>query len=242
MKKTTQIDQVIEVMKLNGGYATLGYLYKNVDVSIWKTKTPYASIRRIVQDSRYFFRIKPGLWALKEFKDKILTQFKIHNVSSTSDLEQFNHTYFQGLLLEIGKIKKYKTYIPPQDKNKLFLNKKLKEIADIDKIYEFSYPEILKKASTIDVIWFNERNLPASFFEVEHSTNFQNSLLKLIELQDFCANFFIVSSTDRKKQFLDKLNQKIFKDIGKRIKFLDYDYVSNLHAKSMELYLLNDIL
>jgi hypothetical protein len=31
-------------MENNGGYATLGYLYQNVDVKDWKTKTPFASI------------------------------------------------------------------------------------------------------------------------------------------------------------------------------------------------------
>ncbi len=52
-----QHEAVIQVMKKNGGYATLGYLYKNalkVPGVIWKTKTPFASIRRIVQDERFF--------------------------------------------------------------------------------------------------------------------------------------------------------------------------------------------
>ncbi len=51
-----QNEQVIKVMEDNGGYATLGYLYRHVNVKDWKTKTPFASIRRIVQDSRYFLR------------------------------------------------------------------------------------------------------------------------------------------------------------------------------------------
>ena len=63
-----QYEQVIKTMRENGGFATLGYLNNNVDVSKWKTKTPYASIRRIVQDNRFFFKIKPGLWALIKTK------------------------------------------------------------------------------------------------------------------------------------------------------------------------------
>jgi len=50
-----QYEQVIDVMKNNGGYATLGFLNHSVNVANWKTKTPYASIRRIVQDERLFF-------------------------------------------------------------------------------------------------------------------------------------------------------------------------------------------
>jgi hypothetical protein len=237
-----QYEQVIETMRANGGFATLGYLNNNVDVSNWKTKTPFASIRRIVQDNRFFFKIKPGLWALNESKDEILKQFNIQKTNSVSDKEQFNHTYFQGLLVEIGKIKSYQTYIPSQDKNKMFLKKPLKEIADINEIYEFSYQKIIKRAKTVDVIWFNERNMPASFFEVEHSTDIQNSLFKFYELQDFYSDFFIVSSIHRKKEFLDKISRSAFKNIEKRIQFIDYEYISNLHAKSMELYRLKDLL
>ena len=69
-----QHEAVIRVMKDYGGYATLGQLNQNVfriKECEWKTKTPFASIRRIVQDERFFFKIRPGLWALKSYKDKL---------------------------------------------------------------------------------------------------------------------------------------------------------------------------
>ena len=69
-----QHEAVIKAMKKNGGYATLEHLYQSalkVPGVKWKTKTPEASIRRIVQDERFFFKIRPGLWALKEYKDKL---------------------------------------------------------------------------------------------------------------------------------------------------------------------------
>ncbi|MEK6681413.1 MAG: hypothetical protein AABY79_05550 [Nitrospirota bacterium] len=47
-----QHEAVIKVMEEKGGYATLGFLNQNVlkiaDCE-WKTKTPFASIRRIVR-------------------------------------------------------------------------------------------------------------------------------------------------------------------------------------------------
>src|SRR5688572_17716252 len=69
-----QDDAVIEAMKQNGGYATLGQLYHLVDTSSWKTQTPHASIRRIVQNNPIFFKIKPGLWALAEYRDELPPQ------------------------------------------------------------------------------------------------------------------------------------------------------------------------
>lgn len=52
------------------------FLYQNVDFSLWKTKTPFATIRRTVQNEKYFFKIKSGLWALKEFEKDVLKKFK----------------------------------------------------------------------------------------------------------------------------------------------------------------------
>lgn len=60
-----QYEAVEQVMQENGGYATLKHLYDNaphVDGSEWGTKTPNASIRRIVQNRDLFFKIRPGLW------------------------------------------------------------------------------------------------------------------------------------------------------------------------------------
>ena len=164
-----QYEQIIEVMKNNGGYATLGFLNQKVDVYQWKSKTPFASIRRIVQDERYFFKIRPGLWALKEFEKIVLMKFKIEKTKNVDDNEIFNHSYYQGLLLEIGKLDGYSTFVPSQDKNKLFLDKTLGSIANSSTIFDFSYENITKRAKTIDVIWFNDRKMPYSFFEIEHN-------------------------------------------------------------------------
>ncbi len=104
-----------------------------VDVSNWATKTPLASIRKIVQDDRYFFKIKPGLWALNEYKSEVLKKFNLEK--SVENNVDFNHSYYQGLLLEIGNLKKdFKTYIPLQDKNKLFLNTPLGKIATLNRV------------------------------------------------------------------------------------------------------------
>jgi hypothetical protein len=235
MKK--QYEAVIEVMKENGGYSTLGYLYQKVPKVPgveWKTKTPFASIRRIVQDPRFFFKIRPGLWALKEFRQKLPAEILSQKKASNSR-DSFDHSYYQGLLVEIGNLKKLKTFIPPQDKNRRFLGKTLGEIVSLHAIPSFAYPNLTKKAESIDVIWFNVREMPDSFFEVEHSTNIQNSLLKFVELQDFHSNFFIVADKVRQAEFLSKISMSAFKPVSTRTKFVDYDKVSLWHSRTAEL-------
>lgn len=230
-EKVSQHEQVIAEMIKNGGYATLGYLYHNVNVSGWGTKTPFKSINRIVQDERFFFRIKPGLWALKEKKNEVLKILAI-DPAKEKKTEEFNHSYFQGLLVEIGNIKGFQTFVPNQDKNRLFLNKPLIEITTLENIHQFSYDFFVKRAKTVDVIWFNERKMPSSFFEVEHSTDIYNSLIKFSDLNDFFSNFCIVADFARKREFEAKISANVFKELKKRTSFMSYEELSEVHTNT----------
>lgn len=229
MRKETQEHQVIEALRKEGGFATLRRLNEIVDFSTWKTKTPAASVRRIVQDSQSFFKIQPGLWALEDCREKVLKKFKIKEGNRDSEA-RFSHGYYQGLLIEIGKYRNKLTYIPPQDKNRMFLDKYLSEVADIYTLPLFTYDNLLRKARTVDVIWFNERQMPSDFYEVEHTTDIKNSLSKFYELQDFFAKFYIVADVCRKEEFNDKISVSMFRSIKSRVQFLDYERVVAMHT------------
>lgn len=213
---------VIDAMRANGGYATLQQLNMLVDFSTWKTKTPEASIRRIVQENDEFFRIQPGLWALRKYENEVNKKFNIIK-SNVESVSQFTHSYYQGIIVEIGNIKKLGTYVPPQDKNKLFLEKKLSDIITVHDIYKFTYDDIIRNAKTVDAIWFNERKMPCAFYEVEHTTNIKNSLNKFFELQDFRAKFYIVADKARKRQFEDVIGASIYNPIREMVGFVSYD-------------------
>jgi hypothetical protein len=162
-----QYEAVTEVMRANGGYATLGKLYQEtlkIPGVEWKTKTPFKSINRIVQDnivqdSRFFFRIRPGLWALKECKHTLPAEIR------EIDRPEYNHTYYQGLLVELGNLKRLETFVPPQDRGKRFMDKPLGDAATLPTLHPFTYPEVVKRAQSVDVIWFNSRRMPSTFFE-----------------------------------------------------------------------------
>lgn len=224
-RKNTQTQQVIDTLRQHGGYSTLGNLYHNVDTSLWATKTPNESIRRIVQQSNEIFRIQPGLWALEECRDEVLRKLEIESTDSAIE-ENFTHGYYQGLIVEIGNMKNYTTYVPAQDKNRKFLEKPLVEVCDTTHIPEFSYSELTNRARTVDVIWFNDRKMPDSFFEVEHSTNIQNSITKFCDLQDFYSRFLIVAPRNRRRQYDKVMSRTAFKDIKKRVKFHSYEDIS----------------
>ncbi len=233
-----QTEAVIHVMEQNGGYATLGYLYAHtlkVPDVVWNTKTPFASMRRIVQDPRHFFKIRPGLWALKTWEKKIPFEILAQRKGKPQLTEEFDHTYYQGLLVEIGNVENFQTFVPYQDKNRKFLDRPLVNVATVSTIYPFTYPNLVERAQTIDVTWFNTRKLPNSFFEIEHSTDIQNSLGKFVDLQDFNVTFRIVADEARKREYETKLARTQFQSIAQRVKFMSYEFVSALHTKTYEM-------
>lgn len=230
-----QYEAVIQTIEKLGGQATLAEL--NVEVMKikeckWGTKTPFASIRRIVQTRPEIFKVRPGLWALRSYKSKLNLSEYSDKISEESIK---SHAYYQGLLVILGNLRGYSTYIPSQDKNKYFLTKQLDELRTLKSIPSYSYDFIVRRSSTVDVLWFNERKMPNSFFEVEHSTDMQNSLIKFCDLQDFYARMVIVANEKRIHEYEQKKSLTVFRHIGERVKFLGYnDLVKQYEYESIK--------
>jgi hypothetical protein len=92
-----------------------------VDFSAWATKTPEASVRRIVQNSPEIFKIQPrSLGFERNAVRDVLRKFELKPENRKNE-EIFTHGYYQGLLVEIGKYQNQITYIPAQDQNRLFI-------------------------------------------------------------------------------------------------------------------------
>lgn len=231
-----QHEVVIRALHKLGGFATLADLYKAVlsDKDFeYQTKTPRETIRRIVQTRKEVFPLRPGLWGLVSERSRIPSE--LMGKAKSSDVQrQSDHSLYQGMLLEIGRACNFRTYVPAQDRKRMFLNTPLGSLVDVDRLLPFTYEEIVQRASTVDVVWFNSRNMPAAFIEVENSTDFQNSLGKFTDLQDFHADFLIVAPADKETTFRRKLEISAYESIRERVKFQTYDKTGVLHARRDE--------
>ena len=57
----------------------------------------------------------------------------------------FNHAYYQGILLLIGKYRNMRTFIPQQDKNKKFYNgQRLQELSTLMEQPPYSFPHTVR--------------------------------------------------------------------------------------------------
>ncbi len=236
-----QHEAVIQTIERLGGMATLGQLYREtlkIKDCEWTTKTPFASIRRIVQTRpQEIYKIKPGLYGLVSHRAAneakgILAETPQNK--NSPEVQESNHYYYQGLLLTLGKIRNFQTFAPNQDKNRRFLDKTLGEVRTLAEIPPFSYPKFVQRSSTIDVIWFNQRGMPNSFFEVESTADIKNSLGKYSDLQDFYTRMLIVADKARKEEFKSIIDGTSFEAIKKRVQFLDYDSLVKQYEFAME--------
>lgn len=239
-----QYEAVIQAMRESGGYATLGQLYRTalkIPGCHWGTKTPFASIRRIVQVyPQHFFRIRPGLWALASQRKEVLEKLALHADATPRRPIEFDHTYYQGLLVEIGNLKRYETFVPSQDKNRPYMSRRLAEVATLREIPRFTHEQLLKRAKTVDVSWFNERNLPHVFFEVEHSTDFRNSLQKFTEFRDFRIKFRVVAHEARRREFVDRLSEHLFAPVRPDTTFISYEGLSRWYELTSQVVALEE--
>lgn len=179
--------------------------------------------------SEVLLRIRPGLWALSEAKGKLPLGI------AEKPKPESDHTYYQGLLVEIGNLRKQLTFVPKQDQGKSFLGKPLGSLVTVDDIYPFTYPDIVRRAATVDVIWFNERRFPSEFIEVENTTNMHGAFLKFVMFDAFSSVFRVVAPAARKKEFEVKLSHPSFKSVANRTKFTSYDVAADLHTKANEM-------
>lgn len=238
----TQTQAVIEAIESLGGIAPLGKIYEvalQIGDCRWGTKTPQATIRRIVRHTDGIYVVRKGLYALEAHRHQLeangIVAVTTANQNS-NEVQQFTHYYYQGLLLKVGELKHYATFVPNQDKNRMFLQEAtLGELRSMNELPPYSYPHLVQRSSTIDVIWFNERKMPHSFFEIEHSTDIQNSLLKFCDLQDFSARMVIVADNYRKNEYLRKMSETAFADLRRanRVSFLTYDELNRQYENAI---------
>lgn len=241
MAELTWSEAIEQAIIQNGYIATLKEIYQIAPtLKQFNGLTPDRTINERVQRDKRFVKLKPGLYGLKNYLEKLPDEFNPKISKTQADEDKITHAYIQGMLLEIGNINGFKTFAP--DKSGRFTSKKLCDIMTLKEIPKFTYEHILQSTRFIDVIWFNDRNFPNSIFEVENSTNFRNSLVKFVELQDFTTSMIMIAPNERSK--INKYNQEIeksaFAAIKDRVKFFNYDKIIGLYNSQIAASKYND--
>lgn len=142
------------------------------------------------------------------------------------DVSRLTHSDVQGILVELGNLLGYKTYVA--DPSKIYKNRTLAEWATLTEIPPFTYPRILKTVKQIDAIWFrNEGNeFPVACFEVEHTTGVTKGLLRLYQIKGLGCKLFIVAPKNVRSKFETEVDKTPFYEIKERYLFRSYEQLT----------------
>jgi len=236
-------DLIELIMTKNNGMASLNFLYeqtsnyKELPSGDWQ-KTLRGVLYREVNRGR-FKKIGLGVYALLNYEDETSAYsyaLKKRPVNQYLKYIKDHHSSIEGMLLELGNFFEHLTYT--SDLNKSFDGKKLRELCSIREVPDFTYQELKTLISRADTIWFTKTRLPFPkyIFEVETTTDFTSSMLKMYQLVNFDTNFILVASERRKGIFTNRINIEPFAKEKHKFSFRSFEDVARLYFNSVEHY------
>jgi len=201
-----------------------------------KTKTNptwECTIRRVVRQYKIFEPLGKGVYKLLEE-----VPIKTEPQEFTEEPE-IDHGIAQGMLVTLGKIYGYETYVPPHDQTiRNFQGKLLKEFVSVSDCTDIFKGPNLSKIREIDALWFDEDDyglFPVYAFEVEETTKVKSGLDRLLKIpRRFSTKFFIIGpSTKERNLFEQYIIQSPFRDFRNRFLFKLYKELEQLYNSAL---------
>lgn len=246
LNKLDWLEAIEQVLKDNGGAATLGKMYADIakyrDLS--SNRHGQATLRGIlyrdVRQNDRFVRVGLGVFGLKEAAAAHGTFRKVAERRSISTSSR--HASTQGMLIELGNFYSYETYTA--DPNANFDEKLLGSMTSLAQVPSFTgFPDLLNQTKKIDVIWFSKRTqrpFPKAAFEVENTPEFGRSMMKLYQLRDFKTDFYLIADSKRKSTFETRLKNDPFHELKQEFRFRSFEQITRLYTAAAEHFLLKE--
>lgn len=238
-------DLIETIMDKNNGIASLNLLY--AQASIYK-ELPSGDWRKTLRGVLYrevgrgrFTKVGLGVYALPN-SDSV-EEVSAYSQALTGQSAEFylkntidQHSAVEGMLIEIGNFLEYDTY--SCDANKMFDGKRLGDLTALKQVPNFTYPDVKDVVARCDVIWFTRthHHFPKYIFEVEVTTDFTKSMLKMYQLRHFDARFVLVAQGERMPTFLNRVEQEPFVGAKSRFAFRSFENVVKFYFSCVEYF------
>ncbi len=204
-----------------------------------KTKTNPTwkdTIRRVVRQYKIFKPIPPERSGIYKLVEEI--SIKPESQSFTEEPE-IDHGIAQGMLIALGEIYGYETYVPPHDQTiRNFQGKSLKDFVSVLNCTDIFRGPNLAKIREIDTLWFDEDDyglFPVYAFEVEETTRVKSGLDRLLKIpRRFPTRFFIIGPSAKEKELFDQyIIQTPFRDFKEKFLFRSYKELEELYNSAL---------
>jgi hypothetical protein len=228
-------DVVAEALRDLGGQAHLSDINAHL-ASHPKTATNPTwrdTIRRVVRQYRVFEPVPParsGVYRLVEIETAALQAQSIDGANG-----EVNHSIAQGMLVSLGSLYGYETFVPAPDQTmRRFQDHALGDLVSVRDCAAVFPSRNLSRIRQIDVLWFDEDDdglFPVYAFEVEHTTRVRDGLDRLLKIPArFPARLFVVGPGDKEEQLFQRLlEQAPLSQYRYRFIFRRYEQLEKLY-------------
>ncbi|HEY49451.1 MAG TPA: hypothetical protein G4O13_05335 [Dehalococcoidia bacterium] len=238
IQKLTWKDVVRDALLELGGQGHLSEINRVVEGHP-KTKTNPTwqdTIRRVVRQYKIFEPVPPERSGIYKIVEEISIEPEKQGFTQDSEID---HGIAQGMLVTLGKIYGYETYVPPHDQTiRYFQGKTLKDFVTVSDCTDIFKGPNLTKIREIDTLWFDEDDyglFPVYAFEVEETTRVKSGLDRLLKIpRRFYTRFFIIGPSSKEKDLFNKyIYQTPFRDFQDRFTFRLYEELEELYNSAL---------
>ncbi|MBL7208875.1 MAG: hypothetical protein ISS52_02130 [Dehalococcoidia bacterium] len=194
------------------------------------------TIRRVVRQYKIFEPVPPERSGIYKIVEDISPKPEAQNFTEEPEID---HGIAQGMLVAVGNIYGYETYVPPHDQSAMsFQERPLRDFVSVADCTDVFRGPNLAKIREIDVLWFDEDDyglFPVYAFEVEETTRVKSGLDRLLKIpRRFPTRFFIIGPSAKEKNLFDQyINQTPFRDFRDRFLFRLYEDLEQLYNSAL---------
>ena len=240
-QKLTWKDVVKDALLELGGQAHLSEINEKVEGHP-KTKTNPTwrdTIRRVVRQYKIFEPVLPERSGIYKLVEEIRPEVGAQTFTEEPEVD---HGIAQGMLVTLGKIYGYETYVPLRDQTiRKFQGKPLSSFVTVTDCTNIFRGPNLPKIREIDALWFDEDDyglFPIYAFEVEETTGVRSGLDRLLKIpKRFLVKFYIIAPSASEKALFDRLvNQTPFRSFRDRFSFRYYKELEEVYNLAVQHY------
>ena len=237
-QKLTWKEVVREALLRLGGQGHLSEINQEVEGHPKTDTNPTwrDTIRRVVRQYKIFEPVPPERSGIYKLVEEV--PIKVEHQTFTEEPE-IDHGIAQGMLVTLGKVYGYETFVPLRDQTiRKFQEKPLRSLVTVADCSEIFKGPNVAKIREIDVLWFDEDDyglFPKYAFEVEETTGVKSGLDRLLKIpQRFVVQFYIIAPSKKEEELYNRyVNQTPFRRFKEKYTFKYYKELEEFYNSAL---------
>lgn len=158
----------------------------------------------------------------------------VQSTLKTSNIIIDSHEAAEFYLLELGRMLSPDTYTA--DQSRFYGETRLGDKASLQSVPDYDISQrVLNIVKNVDIIWFSDDRNPTHCFEVEHTTDINSGMSRLIQIYPG-AKLFIVAPENKRRRYEQLLNNIPYRRRRYDFRFISYEELAALYETALPFH------